>query len=52
MEIGTDADLEVKRPGLVKESKFAATTPRSHRVFGLHGNDKHSLDPDMDRKST
>jgi hypothetical protein len=50
--IGTGADLEVKRPGLVETSKFAATSPRSHRVFGPHGNDRHSLDPDTDQKST
>jgi hypothetical protein len=51
MRIGTDADLEVDRPGLVKESEFAATSRRLHRVFGPHGNDRHSLDPDTDRKS-
>jgi hypothetical protein len=46
-----DTDLEVKRLGLVIESKFAATLPRSHRVFGPHGNDRHSLDTDTDQKS-
>jgi hypothetical protein len=49
---GSDADLEVKRQGLVEESKFAAISRRSHRVFGPHGNDRYSLDPDADRKST
>jgi hypothetical protein len=47
---GADADLETKRPGLVIESKFAATSYRSHRVFGPPGNDKYKLDPDTDQK--
>jgi hypothetical protein len=50
-EIRTDADLEVKRPGLVMESKIAATSRRMHGVFGPHGNDRYYLDPDTDRKS-
>jgi hypothetical protein len=48
---GADADLEVKRLGLLIELKFAATSYRSHRVFGPHGNDRYNLDPDMDQKS-
>jgi hypothetical protein len=48
--IGSNADLEVKHPGLVKESKIAVTSHRSHRVFGLHGNDMYNLDPDIDKK--
>jgi hypothetical protein len=36
-KIRMDTDLEVKRPGLVKESKMAATSRGSHRVFGPHG---------------
>jgi hypothetical protein len=47
---GADADLEIKCPGLVIESKYAATSYRSHRVFGPHGNDRYNLDPDMDQK--
>jgi hypothetical protein len=48
--IGSDTDLEVKRPGLVKELKIAVTFHRSHRVFRLHGNNRYNLDSDMDRK--
>jgi hypothetical protein len=44
--------LEVKCPGPLIESKFTATSHRSHRVFGPHRNDRNSLDPDTDRKST
>jgi hypothetical protein len=47
-----DAVLEVECPGLVRGLKFAATSPRLHGVFGLHGKNRHSLDPDTDRKST
>jgi hypothetical protein len=50
MWIRTGADLEVKHPGLVKESKIAATSHRSHRVLGPHGNDRHSLDPDTENR--
>jgi hypothetical protein len=46
---GLNADSEVKRLGLVMESKIAATSRRSHRVFGPHGNDRYNLDPDMDQ---
>jgi hypothetical protein len=46
--IGSDTDLEVKRPGLVKKSKIAVTFHRLHRVFGPHGNDRYNLDTDTD----
>jgi hypothetical protein len=48
---GADADLEVKRPGLLVESKFDATSYRSHRAFGPHGIDRYNLDPDTDQES-
>jgi hypothetical protein len=49
--ISSDADLEVKRPSLVKESKIAVTFHRLHKVFGPHRNDRYNLDPDTDPKS-
>jgi hypothetical protein len=45
---GMGTDLEVKRMGLVKESKIAATSRRLHRVFGPHGNDRYNLYSDTD----
>jgi hypothetical protein len=48
---GADTDLEVKRPGLLIGSTFAATSYRSHSAFGPHGIDRYNLDPDTDQES-
>jgi hypothetical protein len=47
---GTDADLEVKRPGLVKYRKLAGSCYRLHRVIGPHGNDRYNLNTDTDQR--
>jgi hypothetical protein len=44
---GADADVEVKCPGLLIESKIAAA---SYRVFGPRGNGRHCLDPVTDQR--